>query len=124
MNRTFKLENNGSLDISKVFLTTEFTESVAGFGDHIVVDFLKNEDKGSILGTSNVIVSKTLSELASMTPDAVKNESPKWFGLQGGENSGLKAGTTDNLYVKFRFNDNDARPKRLPRRFFRTEMEI
>ena len=106
MYRGFNLENNGSLDISKVLLTTEFTESVAGFGDHIVVEFLKNEDKSSILGTSNVIESMTLSQLAGMTEDAVKNESPKWFGWQGGEKSGLKAGTKDKLHVMFRFNDN------------------
>lgn len=108
MNRTFKLENNGSLDISKVFLTTEYTETVPGFGEHIIVHFLKNEDKSSILGPSNVIASKKLSELASMTQDAVKNESPKFFGLQGGEASGLKAKTKDNMYVKFEFADNDA----------------
>ncbi|TQR10141.1 TasA family protein [Psychrobacillus soli] len=106
MYRGFKLENNGTLDISKVLLTTEFTESVAGFGDHIVVEFLINEDKSSILGASNVIDSMTLSELANMSADAVKNESPKWFGWQGGENSGLKAGTKDQLHVMFRFNDN------------------
>ena len=107
MYRNFKLENNGSLDISKVLLTTEFTESVAGFGDHIMVDFLINEDKSGILGTSNVIVSKSLSELASMSADAIKNESPKWFGWQAGEESGLKAGTNDNMHVMFRFNDNN-----------------
>lgn len=108
MNRTFKLENNGSLDISKVFLTTSYTESVAGFGEHIIVHFLKNEDKSSILGPSNVIASKKLSELASMTQDAVKNDSPKFLGLQGGEASGLKAKTKDNMYVKFEFVDNGA----------------
>ncbi|WP_419961097.1 TasA family protein [Psychrobacillus sp. BM2] len=108
MNRTFKLENNGSLDISKIFLTTEYTESVAGFGDHIVVDFLRNDDKSGLLGASNVIVSKKLSELASMSPDAVKNVSPSFFGIQGGEDSGIKAGTKDNMYVKFRFNDSGA----------------
>ncbi|KAA0955499.1 cell division protein FtsN [Sporosarcina sp. ANT_H38] len=107
MYRNFKLENNGSLDISKVLLTTEFTESVGGFGDHIVVEFLINEDKSSLLGPSNVIDSMTLSELANMSADAVKNESPKWFGWQGGEDSGLKAGTKDNLHVMFRFNDNN-----------------
>ncbi|WP_224654514.1 CalY family protein, partial [Escherichia coli] len=48
----------------------------------------------------------TLSELANMTEDAVKNESPRWFGWQGGEKSGLKAGTKDKLHVMFRFNDN------------------
>lgn len=107
MYREFKLENNGTLDISKVNLTTGFTESVAGFGDHIVVEFLKNADKSSILGTSNVIDSMTLSELANMSADAVKNNSPKWFGWQGGEKSGLKAGTKDSLHVMFRFNDNE-----------------
>jgi len=106
MYRNFKLENNGTLDISKVLLTTEFTESVAGFGDHIVVEFLINEDKSSLLGPSNVIDSMTLTQLANMTEDAVKNESPKWFGWQGGENSGLKAGSKDNLHVMFRFKDN------------------
>lgn len=106
MNRTFKLENNGSLDISKVFLTTDYTESVAGFGDQIIVHFLKNDDKGSILGPSNVIASKKLSELKNLSADAVKNESPKFLGLQGGEESGLKAGTQDKMYVKFEFVDN------------------
>ena len=106
MYREFKLENNGSLDISKVLLTTEYTESVAGFGDHIIVEFLKNEDKSGILGPANVIESMTLSQLASMSPDAVKNNSPKWFGWQDGEKSGLKAGQKDTLKVKFRFNDN------------------
>ncbi|QUG40564.1 SipW-dependent-type signal peptide-containing protein [Psychrobacillus sp. INOP01] len=109
MNRTFKLENKGTLDISKVFLTTEYTESVAGFGDHIVVEFLRNEDKGSILGDSNVIASKTLNELRALSLDAVDNTSPRgWLGWQGGEQDGLLAGTKDNMYVKFRFKDNGA----------------
>lgn len=106
MYRTFKLENNGTLDISKILLTTEYTESVEGFADHIVVDFLINEDKSSLLGPSNVIASKTLSELANMSPDAVKNLSPKIFGYQGGENSGIKAGKDDDMHVVFRFNNN------------------
>ena len=67
MNRTFKLENNGSLDISEVLLTTAYTESVEGFGDQIVVDFLKNDDKAD----SKVIASKTLSELSTLSQDAV-----------------------------------------------------
>ena len=49
MKRGFKLENNGSLDISKVLLTTEFTESVAGFGEHIMVEFLVNKIKACYL---------------------------------------------------------------------------
>lgn len=108
MYRGFNLENNGSLDISKVLLTTEFTESVPGLSDHIIVEFLINEDKSSLRGPSNVIESMTLTQLANMTEDAVKNESPKWFGwVQGGEVSGLKAGSKDKLHVMFRFKDND-----------------
>ncbi|MFD1928590.1 TasA family protein [Sporosarcina siberiensis] len=103
MDRTFALENTGSLDISKVLLTTDYTESVAGFGEHIVVDFLRNEDKSGVLGLSNVITSKKLSELKSMTADAVENKT--FFQLW--EGSGLEAGDTDNLYVKFRFNENN-----------------
>lgn len=103
MNRTFKLENKGSLDISKVFLTTEYTESVAGFGDHIVVDFLRNDDKDGALGLSNVITSMTLNQLKSMAPDAVENKT--FFQLW--EGSGLEAGDTDKMFVKFRFNENN-----------------
>ncbi|ETI68437.1 TasA family protein [Neobacillus vireti] len=111
MNRTFKLENNGTLDISKVYLYTNYTVSGPNlkgddFGKHIIVHFLKNEDKSSILGPSNVIASKTLYELKNMSPDAVKNQSPSFLGIQGGEKSGLDAGTKDNMYVKFEFVDN------------------
>jgi len=103
MNRTFTLENNGNLDISKVLLTTEYTESVEGFGDHIVVEFLRNDDKDGILGTSNVITSMTLNQLRSMSPDAVQNKTI----LQLWEGSGLKAGDTDKMYVKFKFNESN-----------------
>lgn len=109
MPRTFKLENNGSLDISKVLLETDYTvkNTNTDFGKHIMVHVLKNEDKSGVLNPSNVIVSKTLHELKNMTPDAVENLSKKiWPFPQPGEKSGLKAGTSDNLYVKFEFVDN------------------
>ncbi|OIK11411.1 TasA family protein [Bacillus sp. MUM 13] len=113
INRTFKLQNNGSLDISKVLLTTTYEVTDAqgkknddDFGKHIRVNFLKNEDKSGILNPNNVIVSKTLFELKSMTPDQVKNLS--LFELLGKERSGLQAHTEDNLYVQFEFVDNDA----------------
>lgn len=102
MNRTFHLENNGTLDISKVLLTTEYTETVEGFGEHILVDFLRNDDKDGLLGNSNVITTKTLKELTAMSPDAVENKTT----LQLWEGSGLNAGDNDKFYVKFRFKDN------------------
>ena len=116
MNRTFKLENKGSLDISKVILDTDYTvtdkngnNGSEDFGKHIRVNFLKNDDKSGILNPSNVILSKTLFDLkeAQKDPDAVDNISKAilWFG-QPGEKDGLKAGTSDDLYVQFEFVDN------------------
>lgn len=104
MPRTFKLENNGSLDISKVLIETEYTVEGTNedFGKHIKVNFLRNEDKSGILLPSNVIVSKTLYELKTMSPDAVKNLSHSIFA----EKSGLKRGTEDKLAVQFEFVDN------------------
>lgn len=118
MERKFKLENNGSLDISQVFLTTDYTETVEGFGDHIVVDFLRNNDKGE----SVVIESLTLSQLKVLSADAVDNTSPliekgkgnekknengKKIYFQNGEDDGLKHNSSDNMLVKFRFNENN-----------------
>ncbi|WP_144460294.1 CalY family protein [Siminovitchia fortis] len=104
MPRTFKLENNGSLDISKVLIETDYTVEGTDedFGKHIKVNFLRNEDKSGVLLPSNVIVSKTLYELKTMSPDAVKNLSHSIFA----EKSGLKAGTNDKLAVQFEFVDN------------------
>lgn len=105
MPRTFKLENNGSLDISRVLLETDYTvnDTKTDFGKHIKVNFLKNEDKSGILLDSNVIESKTLYELKNMSPDAVKNLSHSIFS----EKSGLKSGDDDDFSVQFQFVDND-----------------
>lgn len=104
MPRTFDLINDGTLDISKVFITTDYSYDGTDedFGKHIKVNFLRNEDKSGILLPSNVIVSKTLYELKNMSPDAVKNLSHSIFA----EKSGLKAGTKDKLAVQFEFVDN------------------
>ncbi|GEN82378.1 cell division protein FtsN [Sporosarcina luteola] len=104
MPRTFDLINDGTLDISKVFITTDYSYDGTDedFGKHIKVNFLRNEDKSGILLPSNVIISKTLYELKNMSPDAVKNLSHSIFA----EKSGLKAGTKDKLAVQFEFVDN------------------
>ncbi|MCM3090498.1 MULTISPECIES: TasA family protein [unclassified Cytobacillus] len=106
MYRTFQLENNGTLDISKVLLTTHFDDASDEFAKHIKVNFLINEDKSGILGPSNVITSKTLYELKNLSPDAVDNVSASIFGWQDGERDGLKANTSDKLHVQFEFVDN------------------
>ncbi|MFD2445752.1 TasA family protein [Bacillus sp. CGMCC 1.16607] len=115
MSRTFKLENKGSLDISKVLLSTNYTvvdakgnnTAADDFGKHIRVNFLKNEDKnGVIQPEENIIVRTTLADLKGQTPDAVQNKIDAWFGW-GDEASGIKAGTSDDLYVQFEFVDNN-----------------
>ncbi len=105
--RTFKLKNNGSLDIGKVNLATSYTvtnragapANTDDFGNHIRVKFLTNIDKDE-----TVIYETTLSALQSLSPDAVENTWLGWFEERGG----LRAGDSDNLIVKFEFVDNNA----------------
>jgi spore coat-associated protein N len=104
MLRTFKLNNTGSLDVSKVLLTSTYSvadakwnNADADFGDHIKVKFLTNNDK-----LSPVIWETTLSEL-SRTDVVDRNLIGEIF---GGERDGLKAGTSDDLTVLFEFVDN------------------
>ena len=119
MIRAFDLENNGSLDITEVLLSTSYeVEDAEGdntddFGKHIKVLFLENADKtgnGWVIGDYNDVISETtLYDLQNMTPDAVENLNhwiTELLGL-GGEDSGLKAGTSDQMYVAFEFVDNE-----------------
>lgn len=110
MKRVFTLKNDGSLDIKEVFLTTQYSQEgvkkqgykTPDFGDHIRVNFLKNEDKSG-RDPNNVIESVYLSDLKNMKPDLVERVLRK---SRGGEASGLKAGTSDKLVVEFEFVDN------------------
>lgn len=100
MNRTFKLENNGSLDISKVLLSTDYDNDE--FAKHIRVNFLRNLDKSGIVIPTDIVYSTTLDKLKGEAPDAVK----KYFLAILGEKSGLKAGTNDKFNVQFEFVDD------------------
>ncbi len=106
MLRSFKLVNNGTLDIAAINLDTEYTVTGAGnnngedFGDHIRVNFLFNADK-----LDTPIFSTTLSELKSMKPDVIEgNIFGAWLAERGGK---LAAGTDDTLYVQYEFVEND-----------------
>ncbi|MEH7238465.1 CalY family protein [Bacillus sp. JJ1562] len=120
MVREFALENNGTLDISSIDLATAYNvvdangNNVDDFGKHIKVLFLENADKtgdGWVIGDYNDVISETtLFDLQNMTPDAVENVQHwiTWlFGLNG-EDSGLEAGSSDQMYVAFEFVDNGA----------------
>lgn len=103
MVRTFKLNNTGTLDVSKVLLTSQYTvgdtngNNTADLGEHIQVQFLVNNDK-----MTEVVYETTLKALSEY--DAVDRDIIGW--ILGGEPDGLKAGTSDTLTVKFKFIDN------------------
>lgn len=103
--RDFELVNNGSLDIGKVLLETDYTVIDAkgdngeeDFGKHIQVEFLYNVDN-----FDEVIFETTLAELKGMTPEAVNQNI---FYPELGE-KGLPVGDTHDLIVKFNFSNND-----------------
>lgn len=101
MYRNFKLNNTGSLDVSKVLLTSKYTvtdangnNAGADFGDHIKVKFLYNYDKNS-----PVVFETTLKALGKTD---VVNNVYNWYG----ERDGLRAKSSDDLVVMFEFTDN------------------
>lgn len=102
--RVFELQNNGTLDIEKVLLETDYSindvegNNTEDFGAHINVEFLYNVDQ-----VNEVIYKTTLHDLQQMKPEAVSDEV---FSPLLGED-GLEAGTSDDLIVKFEFVDND-----------------
>ncbi|KZZ85090.1 CalY family protein [Bacillus sp. SJS] len=106
MNRSFELKNDGTLDIAKILMKTDYTltdwkgdNAGEDFGKHIRVNFLLNKDK-----VDTVVWWTTLDQLKNMSPDAIDgNFFSEWFGEKGGK---LAAGTTDELKVQFQFVDN------------------
>lgn len=102
MLRVFELQNNGSLDIDRVLLETDYTvndakgDNTEDFGDHIEVEFLYNLDK-----LDEVIYKTTIAELKEMTPEAIYEHI-----LDPQLGKGLPVGSTDDLAVKFVFVDN------------------
>lgn len=102
--RDFELGNNGTLDIDKVLLDTEYTvineNGTIGsdeFGEHIKVEFMYNADK-----MDEVIYETTLAELKGMSPEAVGEHA---LGL--GEKGIPAGGDADDLVVEFTFVDNN-----------------
>lgn len=100
--RDFELQNNGTLDIEKVMLDTDYSvtdangDNAEDFGKHIQVEFLYNADK-----MDEVIYEATLDELKGMTPEAVGEHV-----FEPLLDKGLAVGELDDLVVKFNFLDN------------------
>lgn len=101
--KEFKLENKGSLDIKKVLLKTDYNvedvkkDNKDDFGKHIKVTFLKNVDKHE-----TIVKQTTLDKLKGDTLTAVDNDLSAWFW----DEKGISAGKSDKLKVKFEFVDN------------------
>ena len=102
MLRVFELQNNGSLDIGKVLLETDYIvndakgDNTEDFGEHIEVEFLYNLDK-----LDEVIYKTTLAKLKEMTPEAINEHI-----LDPQLGKGLSVGSIDDFAVKFVFVDN------------------
>lgn len=106
MFRSFQLKNDGSLDIAKILLTTDYGVTDAkgdnageDFGKHIRVNFLINGDKSEL-----PVWSTTLADLKTMSPDVIEEKFwTPWWAENGGN---LAAHTSDTLYVQYEFVDN------------------
>lgn len=96
MIRDFELQNNGTLDMKKVLLDTDYSGDEA-LAEHIQVAFLYNVDQ-----LNEPVFETTLANLKDMSPEAVAEEAL----LPTLGEDGLAAGTTDDLIVKFEFVDN------------------
>ncbi|KWX72733.1 TasA family protein [Paenibacillus jilunlii] len=108
--KTFKLKNDGTLDIGSILLktTTEVTDTLGDnngvdLSKFIKVKFLKNNDKGTIISPEVVVYETTLDALKGQTPDLVNNTG--WDQILT-EADGIKAQTSDSFTVKFEFVDN------------------
>ncbi|AIQ66607.1 TasA family protein [Paenibacillus graminis] len=107
--KTFKLKNDGTLDIGSILLktTTEVTDTLgdnngADLSKFIKVKFLKNNDKGTIISPEVVVYETTLDALKGQTPDLVNNTG--WDQILT-EADGIKAQSSDSFTVKFEFVD-------------------
>ncbi|WP_329765205.1 CalY family protein [Bacillus nitratireducens] len=108
--RNFKLENKGTLDIAKVSLETSYEvtdakQNNAGedLGEHIVVKFLVNDGKPSNPNDDHEVLWETkLSELKTMKPEDVATSLERHNLIDG-----IKSDKTDYLHVLFSFEDND-----------------
>ncbi|NQX46749.1 cell division protein FtsN [Paenibacillus tritici] len=103
--RDFKLKNDGTLNIPKVILRTSslITDAQGDNGSHnfkddIIVTFLVNKDK-----KESPLLVISLADLENQSPDLVARGIVG--AILGGEKSGIKAGTSDNLTIQFAFKE-------------------
>ena len=101
--KEFKLDNKGTLDIKKVLLKTDYSEDVKkdnkeDLGKYIKVVFLTNVDK-----QERVVLQTTLEKLQDEVVTAAENALVSLIAPE----KGIAAGTSDTFKVKFQFIDNN-----------------
>jgi spore coat-associated protein N len=100
--REFTLENNGSLDISKVLLATNYSvedekqDNTDDLAKHIKVTIMYNTSSAT-----NPIVETTLYDLQTQQPDLTQIDQ-----LAGPVPDGIPAGEKEKIFVLFQFVDN------------------
>ncbi|PAE44491.1 TasA family protein [Bacillus sp. 7884-1] len=100
--REFTLENNGTLDISSVLLSTNYSVEDAksdnsdDLAKHIKVTIMYNTSSAS-----NPIVETTLFDLQTQNPDLTQIDI-----LSGTRPDGIPAGEKEKIFVLFEFVDN------------------
>lgn len=102
--KEFKLDNKGTLDIKKVLLKTEYSvedikkDNKEDLGKYIRVVFLKNVDKNE-----TVVLQTTLDQLQDEVLTAAENDIVSLIAPE----KGIAAGTSDTFKVKFKFLENN-----------------
>ncbi|QTN01633.1 cell division protein FtsN [Sediminibacillus dalangtanensis] len=119
--KSFFLTNEGSLDIKKVLLHTDYTvtdqdgnpvsEELANqYAQALRVDFLKNTGDGDVFAYPIIVNSTSLFELKDLVLENAATEhellSGNFMGLIDGIEAGNGENAEDSLYVKFRFKDS------------------
>ncbi|MGC5325279.1 TasA family protein [Brevibacillus sp. SYSU BS000544] len=104
-NRIYTIENNGTLDIGSVYLTTEYNvtdakgdNGNADLGDHIYVNVKWNLDNGTF-----PVFNKSFSELKALTGSDRPNIAEAYFTATG---THLPPGDLDDIIVQVEFRDN------------------
>ncbi|WP_077301347.1 TasA family protein [Virgibacillus pantothenticus] len=99
MTRSFKMTNEGTLDISKVLMNTSFS-GTEGFEDHLRVDFLKSDGK-----VIESLSGKTIRELSQIKNQDITPGFWVWWPFVQ-EGKGIPIGTEDTIRIKITFVDN------------------
>ncbi|WP_237648665.1 MULTISPECIES: TasA family protein [Sediminibacillus] len=119
--KSFFLTNEGTLDIKKVLLHTDYTvtdkdgnpvseELATQYAQALRVDFLKNTGDGNVFAYPVIVSSTSLFELKDMVLENAATEHElldgNFMGLIDGIEAGNGENAEDSLYVKFRFKDS------------------